>query len=145
MKTNISLVYIVILLAMVAPASATPDLSVESVALGCSYLFGNESNGISATIMNNGTTDCGSFNVSFVLSDGFSAIESVDALVAGNNTTVSIIDPTIRAAGDNVTITVTADCYGVVAEGNESERLDVFRNVRDGLLLKIKEFLKTAS
>ena len=112
--------YIVILMAMVVPASAAPDLSVESVALNCNYLFGNESNGISATITNNGTDCEGSFNVSFVLSDGFSTIELVDALAAGNNTTVSIIDPTIRDAGDEVTLTVTADCYGGIAEGNES-------------------------
>jgi len=57
MKTNTSVIYIVILMAMVVPASAAPDLSVESVALNCNYLFGNESNGISATITNNGT-DC---------------------------------------------------------------------------------------
>ena len=31
-----------------------------------------------------------------------------------------------------------------VAEGNEAERLEVFRNVRDGLLLQIKGFLKIA-
>ncbi|MEA1907830.1 MAG: DUF3344 domain-containing protein [Euryarchaeota archaeon] len=119
MKTNISLVYIVILMAMVVPASAAPDLSVESVTLDCGYLFGNESNGISAKITTN-DTGCGSFNVSFVLSDGFSIIESVDALASGNNTTVNIIDPTIRNAGAEVTITVTADCYGEIAEGNES-------------------------
>ena len=32
-----------------------------------------------------------------------------------------------------------------IAEGNEALRLEVFRNVRDGLLLQIKEFLKVAS
>jgi len=120
MKTNLSLVYIVILMAMVVPASAAPDLSVESVALGCGYLFGNESNGISATITNNGTGCEGSFNVSFVLSDGFSTIESIDALASGNNTTVSVIDPTIRNAGAEVTITVTADCCGGIVEDDES-------------------------
>ena len=120
MKTNLSLVYIVILMAMVVPASAAPDLSVESVALGCGYLFGNESNEISAKIQNNGDTDGGSFNVSFVLSDGFSTTESIDALASGNNTTVSIIDPTIRYAGAEVTITVTADCCGGIVEDDES-------------------------
>ncbi len=123
MKTNTSLICIALLIAtaiVITPASAAPDLSVESISLNCGYLFGNESNGISATIINNGTDCGGSFNVSFVLSDGFSAIESVDALAAGNNTTMSIIDPTIRYAGAEVTITVTADCYGGIAEGNES-------------------------
>jgi len=123
MKTKPSLICIALLIAiaiMITPASAAPDLNVESISLNCGYLFGNESNGISATITNNGT-DCDvSFNVSFVLGDGFSTIESVDALAAGNNTTVSIVDPTIRYAGSAVTITVTADCYGEIAEGNES-------------------------
>ncbi|MEA1906337.1 MAG: DUF3344 domain-containing protein [Euryarchaeota archaeon] len=120
MKSRISLVCIVVLMAMVVPASAAPDLVVESVTPNCDNLFGNDSNDISATITNNGTDCEGSFNVSFVLSDGFSTIESVDALAAGNNTTVSIIDPTIRNAGDEVTITVTSDCYGGIAEGDES-------------------------
>jgi len=115
----ISLICIVVLM-LIAPASAAPDLSVESVALNCGYLFGNESNEISAKIQNNGTDCEGSFDVGFVLSDGFSKIESIGALAAGDNTTVSIIDPTIRDAGDGVTITVTADCYGDVAEEDES-------------------------
>ena len=121
MKTNISLICVVILLAMAVPALANPDLSVESVTLNCGYLFGNESNEISAKIQNNGDTDCeNSFNVSFVLSCGFNTTESVDAIASGNNTTVTITDPTIRNAGDSVTITVTADCYGGINEGNES-------------------------
>ncbi len=119
MKKMISLICIAVLMT-VAPALAAPDLSVKSVALNCGYLFGNESNDISAVIENNGTDCEGSFDVSFVLSDGFSTIESIDALAAGDNTTVSIIDPTIRDAGDGVTITVTADCYGDVTEDDES-------------------------
>ncbi|RZN38034.1 MAG: DUF3344 domain-containing protein [Methanosarcinales archaeon] len=103
-----------------APAPDTPDLSVESVALNCDQLFGNRSNEISATIVNNGADCDESFNVSFVLSDGFSTVESVDALAFRDNTTVSIIDPTIRNAGAEVTITVTADCCGGITEGNES-------------------------
>ncbi|MEA1908875.1 MAG: DUF3344 domain-containing protein, partial [Euryarchaeota archaeon] len=120
MKSRISLVCIAFLMAMVVPALAAPDLSVESVAPNCNYLFGNASNEISATITNNGTDCEGSFNVSFVLSDGFSTIESVDALASGNNTTVSIIDPTIRNAGAEVTIAVTADCCGGIVEDDES-------------------------
>ena len=120
MKSRISLVCIAVLMVMVVPALAAPDLSVESVAPNCDYLFGNVSNEISATITNNGTDCEGSFNVSFVLSDGFSTIESVDALASGNNTTVSIIDPTIRNAGAEVTIAVTADCCGGIVEDDES-------------------------
>ena len=119
MKKMISLVCIAVLM-MVAPVLAAPDMSVESIALNCGYLFGNESNEISAKITNSGTDSNGSFEVSFVLSDGFSTIESIDALAAGANTTVSINDPTIRDSGDGVTITVTADCSGNIAENDES-------------------------
>ncbi|MEA3281081.1 MAG: DUF3344 domain-containing protein [Euryarchaeota archaeon] len=115
----ISLVCIALLMTVV-PALAAPDMSVGSVATNCGYLFGNESNEISATITNSGTDCEGSFEVSFVLSDGFNTTESIDALAAGANTTVSINDPTIRDAGDGVTITVTADCYGAIAENDES-------------------------
>jgi len=120
MKSRISLVCIAVLMVMVAPALAAPELSVESVTPNFDQLFGNASNEISATITNNGTDCEGSFNVSFVLSDGFSTIESVDILASGNNTTVSIVDPTIRNAGDEVIITVTADCCGGIVEDDES-------------------------
>jgi hypothetical protein len=96
----------------------TTDLTVESVTPNCGYLFGNESNSISAMIKNIGDADAGASNVSFV-SGGYSETVSVSALAAGANETVTITDPTIRNAGDAVTITVTADCNGEVAESNE--------------------------
>jgi hypothetical protein len=120
MKRTISLICIAVLMAMVVPASAAPDLSVESVALNCGYLFGNESNNLSAVIENIGSDDAGASQASFVLSDGYSETITVPALGAGNNATVSITDPTIRNSGDSVTITVTADCYGEIAEDDES-------------------------
>ncbi len=119
MKRTISLICIAVLM-LVAPASAAPDLSVESVALNCGYLFGNESNNLSAVIENIGSDDAGASQASFVLSDGYSETVAVPALGAGNNATVSITDPTIRNSGDSVTITVTADCYGGIAEDDES-------------------------
>ena len=122
MKSRISLVCMVVLMAMVVPASAAPDLSVESVALNCGYLFGNESNEISATIMNNGTDGASASKVSFVLS-GYDETVSVSALGAGDNETVSITDPTIRGAGDSVTITVTADCDAEVSEDDETNNV----------------------
>ena len=120
MKSRIYLICIVVLMMMVVPASAASDLSVKSVALNCGYLFGNESNGISAVIENIGSEDVGASHASFVLSDGYGETVAVPALVAGNNTTVSITDPTIRNSGDFVTITVAADCYGAVTEDDES-------------------------
>jgi hypothetical protein len=104
-----------------APSSGEIDLIVESVTLNCGgYLFGNESNDISAVVKNIGTGSAGASNVSFLLSDGYSTTVSVPVLGAGNDTIVSIADPTIRAAGAAVTITVTADCDGEVAETDET-------------------------
>ena len=101
--------------------SAESDLTVESITPNCGgYLFGNESNNISAVVKNNGSTNAGASNASFVLSDGHSEIVSVSALDAGASTTVIITDPTIRNAGDAVTITVTADCNSEVGEFNET-------------------------
>lgn len=120
MKSRIYLVCIAVLMVMVVPASAASDLSVNSVSLNCGYLFGNESNDLSAVIENIGSEDAGASNASFVLSDGHSETVAVPVLGAGNNTTVSITDPTIRNSGDFVTVTVTADCYGDVTEDDES-------------------------
>ena len=107
-----------------------PDLIVESITPNCGgYLFGNESNNISAVIKNDGIGDAGAFDVSFVLGDGYSEIVSVTALGVGNDTTVSITDPTIRNAGDTVTITVTADCNGEVTESNETNNVTTLDDV----------------
>ena len=101
-----------------------PDLIVTDITPNCGYLFANENNEISATIRNNGSADAGAFNVSFII-DGFSATASVSVLSAGNDTGVSIIDPTSRTVGDSVTITVTADCNGEVSESNETNNVTV--------------------
>ena len=108
------------------PAETHPDLIVESITPNCGgYLFGNESNDISAVIKNIGSADAGASDVSFVLNDGYSEIVSVSSLDAGNSTTVSITDPTIRNAGDTVTITVTADCNAEVSESDETNNTSV--------------------
>jgi hypothetical protein len=100
-----------------------PDLTVESITPNCGYLFGNESNNISAVIKNIGDADAGASNVSFALSDGHSEIVLVPALAAGANETVTITDPTSRYAGAAVTINVTADCNGEVIESNETNNV----------------------
>ena len=96
-----------------------PDLIISEIKPNCGYLFANESNNISATVKNNGTEDAGAFNVSIV-ADGFSEKVSVSGLAAGVATTVYAIDTTNRNAGATVTITVTADCDGVITESNET-------------------------
>jgi hypothetical protein len=102
------------------------DLIVVSITPNCGgYLFGNESNEISAVVKNNGSTNAEASNASFVLSDGYSETAVVGALAPGASETVTIIDPTIRAAGAAVTITVTSDCDGEIAEFNETNNATV--------------------
>ena len=103
-----------------AVAGSDPDLIVTDILLNCGYLFGNESNEICATVENTGFADAGAFNVGFII-DGFSAEVRVDGgLTAGASTTVCVTDPTLRIAGDFVTIMVIADCKREVAELDET-------------------------
>ena len=97
-----------------------PDLIVTEITPNCDYLFANESNEICAIIENIGTAAAGAFNVSFVLAGFSEEVRIVAGLAAGANTTQCVIDPTLRNAGDLVTITVTADCDGEVWELNET-------------------------
>jgi subtilase family serine protease len=117
-------IVLLVLVAAIGSAQALPDLVVTSVTPNCGYLFANESNEISATVKNNGSADAGAFNVCFVI-DGFNATAPVSALSAGNDTAVSITDPTPRTADDSVTITVMADCDGDVSESNETNNVTV--------------------
>ncbi|MBN1761543.1 MAG: DUF3344 domain-containing protein [Methanomicrobia archaeon] len=95
-----------------------PDLIVESITPNCGgYLFGNESNEICALIENNGTGAAGAFNVSFEAGAFSEQVRVTGGLAAGANTTVCVTDPTLRNAGESVTINVTADCNGEVDEG----------------------------
>ncbi|MEA3416935.1 MAG: DUF3344 domain-containing protein, partial [Thermodesulfobacteriota bacterium] len=106
------------------PAETHPDLIVASITPNCGgYLFGNESNTISAKIENIGNGAAVASTACFALSDGHSATISISLLAAGANETVTITDPTIRSAGAAVTITVTADCNAEVAESNETNNV----------------------
>ena len=112
-----------------APASPA-DLIVESITANCGgYLFGNQTNEICAVIKNDGSTAASASHASFVLSDGHSATVSVSALNPGENETVCITDPTIRAKDDSVTITVTADCNDEVTEGTAGEANNVSNQI----------------
>ena len=88
-----------------------PDLIVTEITPNCGYLFGNESNNVSAIIKNVGTEAAGAFNVNFTV-DAFSDVVSVSGLDVGASKEVTITDPTLRNAGDLVTITVTIDLGG---------------------------------
>ena len=98
-----------------------PDLIVTAITPNCGgYLFGNESNNISATVKNNGSGDAGAFNVSLVAGTFSEEVRVATGLIAGNSTTITVTDPTLRNAGDSVSINVTADCNGEVTESNET-------------------------
>ena len=121
-KTIIGLMSALLLCAMASPALAQPDLTPTSITLNCGYLLANESNQICATIENIGDVDAGAFDVEFVV-DGFSGEVTVSSLAFGANTTVCVIDPTVRNAGDVVTVTVTADCNSIVGESDETNNV----------------------
>jgi nitrous oxidase accessory protein NosD len=104
------------------PAPDQPDLTPTAITLNCGNLFANESNEICAVIENIGEAAAGEFNVSIDI-DGFSGEVTVAGLAVGANTTVCVTDPTIRNAGDVVTVTVTADCNGIVGESDETNNV----------------------
>jgi len=110
--------------------SFNPDLIVESITPNCDgYLFGNQSNEICAKITNIGGAAAYASEACFNVTNGsgwYNATVDVSALNAGANETVCITDPTIRNAGDPVTIYVTADCGNNVTEGNELNNVTVW-------------------
>jgi len=103
-------------------AGPQPDLIVTEINLTSGALFANQSNEICATVKNNGTADAGAFNVSFD-AGVFSEEVRVGGLTAGEETTVCVTDPTLRTAGENLTITVTADSDAEVEESNETNNV----------------------
>ncbi|MEA3325211.1 MAG: DUF3344 domain-containing protein [Euryarchaeota archaeon] len=129
MKTNISIVYIVILMAMVVPASADLDLSVTDVIVNPGdtrsddivRVYVNQSNNISAVVYNAGDSVTGDFDVCFE-ADGttIGCTTVTGGLTAGANTTVSIdwtptcanysVAPGFPPQSLALTINVTADC-----------------------------------
>ncbi|AKB81749.1 cell surface protein [Methanosarcina barkeri 3] len=95
-----------------------PDLTVSAITPNAGEVFANEANNVSAKVENIGTKASGPFTVTFTAT-GIDTNVTVDALEAGANATVTIADPTIRAFGDNVTVTATADPENKIAESSE--------------------------
>lgn len=91
------------------------DLVVTAITPNNGELFAHEANTITATVNNTGIDDAGAFSVLFNFGDGQETV-AVSGLAAGAGTTVSAPDPAERSAGDLVSITVTADSGGVIAE-----------------------------
>ena len=102
--------------------SAQPDLTVSTLTPNNGEVFSAAGNTYTAMITNIGTGDAGAFTVEFNVS-GTTGTAIVDALAAGANTTVAWTDETLRAAGDIVTITVTADLDGLIDESNEENNI----------------------
>ena len=99
-----------------------PDLAASTLSSNNGEVFSASENTYTATITNIGTGDAGAFDVKFNVS-GAAGTVAVDALATGAGTTVTWTDETIRNAGDIVTITVTADPDGLIAESNEENNL----------------------
>jgi uncharacterized membrane protein len=110
---------VAILVVGVEVVELKPDLTVIAITPNVGLLYANASNEICATVKNLDGADAGAFNVSFVV-DGFSEEVRIAGLVAGAETTVCVTDPTMRNAGEMVTITVTADCNTEISETNET-------------------------
>ncbi|KKG15006.1 hypothetical protein EO98_16705 [Methanosarcina sp. 2.H.T.1A.6] len=96
-----------------------PDVIVSAITLNANEVFANEANNISAKVENRGTGSAESFTVMFTV-NGIDTNVTVDGLEAGANATFTITDPTIRAFGDSVTITVSADPGNEIAESSET-------------------------
>jgi len=97
-----------------------PDLIVESVSINpdCKhYYFANEPNVVNVTVKNIGTAAAGPSNASVSGASGTS-VAPVGPLNPGQSETVTITDTVARPAGE--VVTATADCYGQVAECNET-------------------------
>jgi len=96
------------ILALLSVEAQPSDLQITAITPNANEIFANEPNTIAATVKNNGTASSGAFQVSFSINGDVWNVSVAD-LAAGNTTTVSVVDPTIRALGDPVTIVVTTD------------------------------------
>ena len=101
-----------------APATF-PDLTVSTLAPNCGEVFSASENTYTAKITNIGTADAGAFAVGFNVSGVAGTVAVTNGLAAGANATVTWTDETVRTAGENVTVTATADADGAIAESNE--------------------------
>ncbi len=97
---------------------AQPDLTVSTLTPNNGEVFSNSDNTYTAKITNIGTGDAGAFAVGFNVS-GVTGTVAVAGLAAGANTTVTWTDETVRTAGENVTVTATADPENTIAEADE--------------------------
>ncbi|EJG07447.1 APHP domain protein [Methanofollis liminatans DSM 4140] len=95
-------------LALLSVKAQPADIEITAITPNAKEIFANEPNTIAATVKNNGTAASGAFSVSFSINGAVQNV-SVPDLAAGNTTTVSVVDPAIRALGDAVTIVVTTD------------------------------------
>ncbi len=105
-----------------ASGSLQPDLEIIQLTTNSGELFAHESNTINATVRNNGTAASGAFSVRI---DASGAIYDVplSGLDPGAQVEVQVTDTTLRAAGDSVTITATADSGLVVPESDETNNV----------------------
>jgi PKD repeat protein len=105
-----------------------PDLQVTGITSNANEIFALEANDIAVGIRNNGTADAGPFGVQVKVNDVAIGTVEVPGLAAGNTTTISVRDPTVRAAGDVVNISVTVDPdYSVPETDEENNYLNLVK------------------
>ncbi|WP_332449802.1 DUF3344 domain-containing protein [Methanoculleus sp.] len=108
------------LLAPAASADTAPNLIVSGIKPNSDEIFAHEPNNVTTTVKNAGDELAGTFDVLFEIG-GYETAVTITGLDANATTTVEITDPTIRAFGDTVTITVTVDPDDAVFEANEAD------------------------
>jgi PKD repeat protein len=110
----------------------TPDCDltiagdIKPVNLGFT-VFAKESNTLRIfTVKNNGPAPSPATTIELKASDGFTGRVPVPSLASGENTTLQIIDTTIRSgAGQSIRYTVTVDPDDAVAETDETNNVRV--------------------
>ena len=130
MISKLSIITLLGMLMLIAPASALPDLSVAAIdayhnATGYSPFF-NLSNEVDVTVENTGDVSADASKVSLYADDEFIGKTDVPALTAGTNTTVQFIwtpagcDCEDGCSPTAYTLKAIADCDGMVTESNET-------------------------
>ena len=141
MISKLSIITLIGMLILIAPAAAQPDLTVTAIDAyhnntGSPPWF-NLTNEIDVTVKNNGTTAAGASSVSFYIDNVFFGKLPVTGLDAGNSSTVTFTgwkpigtdclqSPCTYACLDkNFSLSAIADCDSNVAESDETNNVTV--------------------
>ncbi len=113
---------LVVAIVPVGASAADIDLNVTAITPNSGAggeLFANETNTVTATILNAGTTDADAFTVTVEVA-GTVYTANVDSLAANTSTTATVTDTVLYNGADSVTISATADTGNVIDETDET-------------------------